>query len=149
VWSEGTRTLTATAASTIATLSGSNITCKRGDSLSAALTGLGSLANRSKLYFTVKRNEADVDTASIVQIEETAGLVYLNGASSTAGNGSLTVNDATAGDITIVLKAAATAELPLAGYVYDIQIVRSSGTPVSTLSEAAFTVDDDITRAIT
>jgi hypothetical protein len=130
-------------------VSGSTITAQRGDTLSAALENIGALTNHSKLYFTVKWDAADADTAALIQIEHTAGLLYINGAAAvTAANGTLTVDDEATGDITIGLAAVEAAKLPLGSYSYDVQIVRSAGT-VSTLTSGNFTVSADVTRAVT
>ena len=126
---------------------GSTITAIRGDTLSAALENIGALTNYSKLWFTVKRDYDDADTAAVIQIEKTGGLLYLNGAVGTAGNGSLTINDEATGDVTIVLNASETAKLSPGNYQYDIQILRSAGTPVSTLTYGEFVVPADVTRA--
>ena len=126
---------------------GSTITAHRGDTLSAALENIGALTNYSKLWFTVKRDYDDADTAAVIQIEKTGGLLYLNGAVGTAGNGSLTINDEATGDVTIVLNASETAKLSPGNYQYDIQILRSAGTPVSTLTYGEFVVPADVTRA--
>jgi hypothetical protein len=83
-----------------------------------------------------------------VQIVEGTGLVTLNGAAGTAGQGSLTVTDATNGAATLVIAAAATAALGLSNiYRYDIQVLLSSG--VKTLAEGWFEVVTDVTRATT
>lgn len=126
---------------------GSTITAHRGDTLSAALENIGALTNYSKLWFTVKRDYDDADTAAVIQIEKTGGLLYLNGAVGTAGNGSLTINDEATGDVTIVLNASETAKLSPGNYQYDIQILRSAGTPVSTLTYGEFVVAADVTKA--
>jgi hypothetical protein len=146
VWAAAVRTLTQSAASVIATVTGSDITCQRGDSLSASLTDVGALTGYSKVYFTVKRDYADADTAAIIQIEKTAGLKYINGAVGTPANGSLTIDDEATGDITIALDETETAKLDPGVYSYDVQVVRTAGT-VSTLTEGTFTVAADITRA--
>lgn len=125
---------------------GSTITAHRGDTLSAALENIGALTNNSKLWFTVKRDADDADSASIIQIEKTGGLLYINGAVGTAGNGSLTINDVPTGDVTIVLNASETAKLNTGNYSYDIQILRSAGTPVSTLTYGEFIVESDVTK---
>ena len=127
-------------------VSGSTITAIRGDTLVAVLEGIGSLTGYSKVYFTVKRDTADADTASIIQIEKTAGLKYINGAAGTPANGSLTIDDEATGDITIALDEVETAKLDPGAYSYDVQVVRTAGT-VSTLTEGTFTVAADITRA--
>jgi hypothetical protein len=149
IWAAATRTLTQSAASAAAAVSGDTITIVRGDTASIALTDLGSLANLSKLYFTVKAREEDADADSLIQIEAAAGLLYINGVTGTAENGTITIDDATDGDITITLTAAETAKLPthLTGY-YDVEIVRSSGTPVTTLTYGSFVIVDDATRAV-
>jgi len=124
------------------------VTIRRGDSLSAAITGLGDISGRTKLWFTVKDNLADLDTASIIQIEETAGLLYLNGAAGVAGNGDITVDDAVAGDITVVMQEAATDDLvPAIGLHYDIQMLDAGGD-VTTLGEGPCNIIGDVTRAI-
>lgn len=149
VWAYASRTLTQSAASVAAAVAGDNITIIRGDTASIALTDIGSLANYSKIYFTVKNEETDVDTASIVMIEKGDGLKYINGAAAgTSSNGSITIDDEPTGDITIALAAAETLKLTIGAYEYDVQIVRSSGTAVSTLTNGTFIVSSDITRAI-
>jgi hypothetical protein len=148
VWSNGTRTLTQAAESVTAAVTADSITVIRGDTASISLTNLGSLANLSKLYFTVKGMETDPDTASIIQIEKTDGLKYLNGAAGTAGNGSLVITDEPTGDITITLAAVEVAKLDIAKVTYDVQIVRTSGVPVSTLAKGSFIVISDITNAV-
>jgi len=152
VWAYASRTLTQTAASVAAAVDGTSITCRRGDTLSAALTDVGALTNYSSLYFTVKDNETDADSASIIMVKKNLsgtsdGLIYLNGAAGTAGNGSITIDDSATGDITIALTAATTALLAVGTYHYDVQIVRSSGTAVSTLTVGAFAVVEDYTKA--
>jgi hypothetical protein len=150
VWAGASRTLTQSAASVAEAVTGDTITITRGDSASISLTGLGSLANASKLYFTVKARAEDLDTASLIQIEAAAGLMYINGEAGTSGNGTLTVTNAGTGAITITLTAAEAAKLPthLTYAIYDVQIVRSAGTPVSTLTTGLFVVSDDATRAV-
>lgn len=138
---------TGTAITIVSPVSGSTITAHRGDTLSAALENIGALTNYSKLWFTVKRDYDDADTAAVIQIEKTGGLLYLNGAAGTTGNGSLTINDVASGDVTIVLNASETAKLSPGNYQYDIQILRSAGTPVSTLTYGEFVVPADVTRA--
>jgi hypothetical protein len=125
---------------------GSTITAIRGDTLVAVLEGIGSLVGYSKVYFTVKRDYADADTAAIIQIENTAGLKYLNGAAGTPANGSLTIVDEASGDITIALDEVETAKLDPGVYSYDVQVVRTAGS-VSTLTAGTFEVAADVTRA--
>ena len=148
VWGYTTRTLTASAAATTSTVSGSSITATRGDTLTASLTGLGNISSRTKLWFTVKEEEEDLDAAAIVQIEETDGLKYINGAAAgTAANGSITVSNETTGALTIVLKPAETDDLAVGRYKYDIQWLSSAGV-VTTATSGVFEVVADITRAV-
>ena len=152
-WNIGTRTLTSSVVTTIAQLAGSAITLTRGDTLSVAITGLGTLANYTNLFFTVKAHYSDADTASIIQIKKNTagagdGLSYLNGAVPTITEGSITIDNAGNGDITVMLKAASSAALVLGEYSYDIQISRSAGIPISTLASGVFNVVADYTRAV-
>lgn len=142
VWASTTRPV----ASTLSTVGGNDVIAYSGDSLTLSLTGLGSLADATKVYFTVKTNPADADTASIIQIEKTAGLTYINGAAGTAGNGSLTVTDAALGNITITLVASESIKITPATYLYDVKVVRASG--VSTLTQGKIAILPDITKAV-
>ena len=125
-----------------------SITILRGDTLSLAITGLGNISSRAKLWFTVKVSKTDADAAAIIQIEETAGLVYLNGAAAgVSGNGSITVDDEVAGDITIALAAAETAKLIARSTLsYDVQMRTAAGS-VETLETDTAIVTPDVTRA--
>lgn len=145
VWTYAQRTLTQSAAALPAALQGPNILARRGDTLSLSLTGLGSLVGRSQLWFTVKVSQEEPDSAALIQIEESGGLVVLNGAPATSGNGSLVVTNATTGSMTITLAAASTATFPALNASYDVQI--EGGGTVQTLAAGQFTVSPDITRA--
>ena len=149
-WAYGTRTLTQSASSVATAIEGSVITIHRGDSFSVSFTALGDISGRSKLWFTVKENPADADAASVIQIEETAGLVYLNAtdASTRAANGVITVTDAVAGDLTITLDEVETDDLsPETRLFYDVQMLTAAGA-VSTLTANLARVTADITRAV-
>lgn len=147
IWEYSPRTLTQSAAEVASVIRGIVLTITRGDSLSASVTGLGDITGRKKLWFTVKGDLADEDAASTIQIEETAGLIYLNGAAGTALNGDIAVDDQSAGNITVTLKAAATAALAVGSYSYDIQWVDASDA-VHTLGSGGCRVVGDVTRAI-
>jgi hypothetical protein len=147
-WSAAERTLTQSAAQVAAIVAGTAITITRGDTVTIALTGLGSLAGRTKLWFTVKQALSMPDTGAVLQVEETGGLLVLNGAAAaTETDGSITVNNETLGNVTIVLKAAATAALDApASLTYDVQMLTASG--VTTLTKEDFGVVEDVTRVI-
>ena len=149
VWGYSTRTLTQSALSVASAVAGSVLTIKRGDSLSASITGLGAVTGYTTLWFTVKDNLADADSAAIIQIDTDTGLVYLNGAAAAvAGNGAITVDDDAAGDITITLQEAETDDLvPAIGLHYDVQML--NGGDVTTLTEGPCNITGDVTRSIT
>jgi hypothetical protein len=147
VWTYATRTLTQSAAQVAAIVEGDDLALKRGDTWTIALTGLGSLVGRSKLWFTVKRQDGHTDAEAVLQIEESGGLLRLNGAAATAGQGSLTVTSAAAGDLTISVAAVATDDLTVeTGLTWDIQML--VGAAVTTLTEGTLEVTADRTRAV-
>lgn len=149
IWSYVSRTLTQTAAEVQEAMTGTNIVIHRGDTWSWSLTGLGNISARTKLYFTLKSSTIHADSDALVQVEETGGLLRLNGAAVESGDGGeLAVDDETSGDITITLSAATTAQLtPAPGLVYDVQMVTATG--VDTLTQASATVTADVTRSVT
>jgi hypothetical protein len=128
VWAYVNRTLTQViaAVSPPPVVEGSVLTIIKGDTMVLNFTGLGVLTGRSKLWFSVKDNVDDADSASIIFIEETAGLQYLNGAIGTAGQGSITVTNATTGAITVTLDEVAAALLSIKrGRFYSIKDLTS------------------------
>ena len=148
VWSASSRTLTQSAAQVAAAVSGSDIAVNSYSTWTIALTDVGDISDRTELYFTAKRDpEDDADSASIVQVEETAGLLYINGASpSLAANGSITVTDAADGDLTIVVEADETG-IPRQTGQYSVKMV--TATDVQYMCEGSFKVDAVPGRAIT
>lgn len=148
VWSYATRTLTTaiTAVSPPPVITGETVSVIRGDSWSLPFTGLGDVTGNTKLWLTVKAEYDDDDDESIVQVERTVGLVRLNGAAATAGEGSVTVIDAGEGDITFAVDEAATVEVPAGRYYYDVQSL-VSGT-VRTHTSGRFSVVNHVTHSI-
>lgn len=151
-WSYSSRTLTQSAASVLASVSGSIINITRGDSLSAALTNIGALTGYVTLDFTVKQSKDDADTAAILRIRKNAsgladGLMRVNGAAATSTDGSITINDEPTGDITLVLAASVTDDLvPMQGLYYDIQMI--TATAVTTLSDGTCNILADVTMLV-
>lgn len=126
VWGYAARTLTQTAAQVEEALGGTTLNLYRDSTFTAALTGLGNLVERDKLYFTVKGKLADADAAALIQIEESGGLLRLNGVEAAAGDGSLTVDNEMLGNVTLRLEAAAAAKLVIAGgQFYDLKLIDS------------------------
>lgn len=131
---------------------GSTITILRGDTLTASLLNLGSLASYVSLDFTVKASTRQSDDDALIRVRKNAsgltdGLLRLNGAAHTTGtDGSITINDAPTGDITIMLKAGVTDDLVPGTYVYDIQLIEAN--EVSTLTTGTLIVSADVTRLV-
>jgi hypothetical protein len=155
VWAYATRTLTSTS-STASTVNGSTLTLYRGASWSIALTGLGNITGYSKLWFTVKALTKHTDAQAVVQVLEDSatagvdGLIYLNGAAASDGTqGAITVNDATAGNITITLDEAASALLtPATKIHYDVKVLNSGTVTVLADGVGKFNISADVTRTI-
>jgi len=149
VWgnTSGVRSLTNPSV-VVTTYSTSNIVVLRGDTFAASITGLGSLALQSKIWFTVKNSVEDADTSAVIQITEADGLLRLNGVSyATPANGSLTIDDEDAGDISILVKVAAFNAVPVGIYSYDVQMLDTNGL-VSTLCTGTIRVVSDVTKAV-
>lgn len=119
----------------------------RGDTWIQPISGLGNIAARTGLWITARFERDDPDSASAFQIEETAGLLYINAApASVAANGSITVVDAALGNITVRLEAVETAKLAaLNKLYYDVQW--TDGTDVTTPRRGRLLVVSDVTRA--
>ena len=129
----------------LAALQGDPLNIRRGDTLPVRLTDLGTMTGYSEVWFTVKSAISHSDTEAVLQIT-TAGLQRINGAIGTAGNATLTVIDATAGDVTITCAASEMAKLAIrSGLYYDLQV--KIGTTISTLAFGRLNVVEDVTKA--
>jgi len=154
IWAYATRTLTQTAASVTAAVTGSTLSITAAATYSATLTGLTVPATWTKCWLTIKEDDSHTDAQSIVQIvvsepaAETDGLLYLNKASGTLAQGSLTV-DQPNGTVTITITDEATAQLGRASSLsYDVKVLTSTGT-TDVLTEGSAVVSLTETRAIT
>jgi hypothetical protein len=121
--------VSSTAVAAIAANESGRLTIVRHTTFSVQITGLGSLADRSKIYLSIKRTTAKSDNEAIVRISDTIGLERVNGGSVIdPTGGSLTVDDEDDGDITVDMDPAATPLVPLFDDIpYDIKIVRTNG----------------------
>lgn len=135
VWTHAQRTLTMLAAAVTAAMMGATLNITRSATFSAMLSGLSIPSTWSKLYFTYKSQNGLPDTVALVQLVASNpgaggdGLLRLNGAPTTAGNGSVTVNQG-AGTAHLILADDATAILnPAAGY-YDVKALLADGSSV-------------------
>lgn len=119
---------------------------RRGDTLPASFSGLGDITGYTDIWFTVKRDPSNADSAAEIQVTGD-GLVYLNGTAATAANGSITVSDAAAGDISVSVAAIETAKLAIrSGMYYDLQV--KVGGVVSTIAAGRAHVIYDVTKSV-
>lgn len=119
------------------------------DSLHVSISDLGSLANLDKLYVSFKERYDDEDSESILQLEYGQGLLYVNGETATLTDGSITIDDAVAGDITIDIAASVMDDITVKVCVYDVKIIRTAGVEVQTLHQGKAMFHRSITRAVT
>ena len=136
----------------VSAVEGSTITILRGDTFSVSLTDTGDLTGYVSIDFTVKSDKLQTDDEATIRIRKNAsgvgdGLLRLNGTAHTTGtDGSITINDAPTGDITIMLKATVTDDLVPGTYVYDIQLIEAA--EVTTLTTGTLIVSADVTRLV-
>lgn len=110
----------------VSTVDGGEINIYQAVTLVATISGLA-IPAWTKVYWTVKRATSEADTDAILQLVETNpsagtdGLLRVNGAAGTAGNGSLTVDQA-AGTVVIDLVMTVCDDLALAtGLVWSLK----------------------------
>ena len=114
-----------------------------------SLTDLGDVSGRTMLWFTAKEDieRADASQWTILQIEETAGLLYIGGeAASNPALGSITVTDAVAGDITVKVDESVTGIPSMSGR-YDVAVLDGGDKRVLTIN--VFEVYEAVTRTVT
>lgn len=153
IWSNTTRTLTQTASSIVTAVSGTNLTFSRAVTWSATLT-ISDITGWTKLYFTIKKNRADDDDESWVQIVKSNpaaagdGLQHINGEEAdTEANGSITVNSVTS--ITIKLEAVEAQKLSTdRGLYYDVKYMKADGTFLAS-QDGLVDIEDVVTESIT
>lgn len=129
-------------------VSGSAITARAGDSWSFTLLSLGDISARSKLWFVAKDDSSAPDASSQVFIEATSGLTVLHRRPhSTTSQGSITVDDEAAGDISIAVDEAATEKLAaFTGGTWAVKMRDTSGD-VTTLATGTFAVTESVIDA--
>jgi hypothetical protein len=149
IWAYATRTLTQSAATVAAVVAGSTVTVPPYTTWIINLTGLGSLADRAKLYATFKESpQVDTDANALIQVEETAGLLIANKApAANPAHGSIVVTDAAAGNITITIDEAVTGFAVRSGMGYDVKKITAGGDAVL-MTRGTFNVSEIVTRAI-
>jgi hypothetical protein len=141
----------AAAAAGQTSLSAGTIAMTRGTSISIAITGLGSLAGVTKLWFTAKTPAAvqsgAPDSASALQLELSAGLLYVNGsAAASSADGAVTITDGDTGAIRIDLDADAAKLLAAGTYLFDVK-TDAAGT-IKEPTYGTLIIRADVTRAV-
>jgi hypothetical protein len=138
-------TITPTYASQIAALAvPGRIVQLRGDDWSFSVGTDLSFVGVTDAWFTIKASVKSADTKSIVQIRESVGLAYINGAvAGTPANGSMAQGT---GAYDVALSSAETLSLPPGFYEYDLQLIRSGN--IETTELGTFEITADVTRVI-
>ena len=140
VWTSATRTLTSTAAATVAAVNGSELAITQGVTFAATLSGLTISALWTKCYLTLKRAKTHTDAQAVLQLvvsnpaaAATDGALYVEGAAATVAQrtqAGLTVTQA-AGTVAIVVQDDLTDNLGAgAGIYYDVKTLLSDGSSV-------------------
>jgi hypothetical protein len=145
VWAHAQRTLTSAAQLPEEETSAELITRRRGDSWSVSLTGLGNITDAEEIWLTLKRQPNQLDSAAVLQVTSTGGLVI--GLTAEPTDAAIAVDDAVAGDLTITVEPAATKLVAPRTYEYDIQ-VRRTGGQIQTLAVGQWSVPPDVTRSV-
>lgn len=154
IWTYTPRTLTQSGVSAAQALVGGDVIVYRGTKWSISFIDLGSIVGWTKLYFTVRRDDSELDADSLCQIVLSNpgapgnGLIkFINIPTPTATDGSITVIDEPTGDLNITVKASSTQFADLWNNLYDIKVV--TPTDVYLLSIGGkFQVLKDITRLV-
>ena len=142
IWANATRTLTQSATSITAAVSGSSITDIRGNSWDIDVADLTLDAN--KIQFAIKKTVGNEDSEALLFVDTDTGLLIVNGAAATdATQASLTYTGTT---LTIETDAEITALLPVGDWRYGIQSITAGGV-VSEIYGGTFTITADISKA--
>lgn len=146
VWEYSSRTLTQSATSITAAVSGSTITDTRGDTWDIDVASL--TLDSNQIHFAIKRNGLNTDNEALLLVAKTGGLLRLNGAAVAAGDATKASLTYTGTTLTIAVDASITAQLPVGSWRYSIQSI-TSATPgvVSEPYGGAFVISSDIVRA--
>ena len=148
VWAYATRRLTQSAVEVAAVVAGEDLALFRGDTWEISLEGLGDLTGNQEIWFTAKGDSADSDSEAVLQITRTGGLERLNGAAGTALDGTLTIDNAALGNITIRLEASSSKLLEVWDRLsYDVQVLTAADA-VETRTAGSLTVSPDVTLAV-
>jgi hypothetical protein len=124
----------------------------RGTTWNFNIYDLGDISNLTKIYFTLRKQNSDDESKSLVQIEKTAGLLISNGLVALEANlGSLTVIDDEEGVIQIKVSAEETKYYPsnTDNFVYDLKGILANNEVKLVHKSKEFIISSDVTRKIT
>lgn len=136
--------------STTSVANGGTITLYNQADLSQPIELGTSIAVDDELYFSLKRKASDDDDDALLMLSRTGGLLVVNGDDPTlAANGSITVTDAAAGDITVAVEASELTGLSeSSGLVWDVKRITAAGA-VNNLAIGDSVIRTAPTKAIT
>ena len=143
VWGYATRTLTSSSTAPGTGLTAGTWTVLRGDVLPRTFATIAADASITKVQFSFRNDKNKPDTASILAVDSTTGLIRLNGAAPGIYTATFTLP---AGVLTVPPVVMARLSLGI-GY-YDIQVWRGAAV-VQTIEMGSFSVTDDVTRTVT
>jgi hypothetical protein len=142
VWTYSTRTLTQSATSITAAVSGSSISQVRGSSWDFDIPDVTLDSNKQQFYIKRSSNVADAD--AMIGIDSDTGLLIVNGSDDvTAGNASLSYSGTT---LNVKVNTVETAKLSAGEWEYGIQDVTAAGV-VSENYKGTFEITADVVRA--
>lgn len=145
IWANSTRTLTQSATSITAAVSGSSITDIRGNDWEIEITGL--TLDSNKQQFFIKRSSGYPDAEAILGIDSDTGTLYVNGVAATEAQELLASLSYTGTTLTVTVSASITAQIPAGTWVYGIQSVTAAGVVAESYG-GTFIVTADVVRAV-
>lgn len=150
---ETTVSLTTPVATVTAAVSGDAIEVYRGTTWIIPLALSRNISAYNTIFFSVKRYPTDSEDDAVLRVyNDASGLLRFNGASpSAASNGTITISDATDGDIIITIQKAETINAPVLDCLdYDVKGIDDDGnTDMLAKGTEKFTITADITQAYT
>ena len=115
------------------------------------VSGMATLAGAAEngVVFTVKNRATDSDDNAILQVQETVGLVRLNGAAGTAGKATLTVAESETA-LTVHVNASQTGSVAPGSLHWDVKMVVTPAEDADQMARGVFEVSDPaVTRMLT
>lgn len=132
-----------TAANISSSITSGTITQVRGNSWSVPITGL--TLDSNKIQLVIKRNKGDADSESILMVDTTTGLLYVNGANAAdASKASLAYEGTT---LTLIVDKSIAVQLPYGTWYFGIQSIAADGT-VSEDYGGSWIIVQDTVKAI-